>query len=104
MSYEATDIHIHIPEGAIPKDGPSAGITISTALTSAFSGLKVRREVAMTGEITLRGRVLPVGGVGRRCWQLIGLGLRRSFYLRKNLKDLVDVPRKSKRSAEYCFR
>jgi ATP-dependent Lon protease len=94
--YESTDIHLHIPEGAIQKDGPSAGITIATALTSAFAGLKVHHEVGMTGEITLRGRVLPVGGVKEKVLAAHRAGLKTILIPRKNLKDLVDIPKKAR--------
>ncbi len=92
--YEGLDVHIHIPEGAIPKDGPSAGITIATALISAFTDRKVRKEVGMTGEITLRGRVLPVGGVREKILAAHRAGLRTIILPDRNQKDLVDVPKK----------
>jgi len=92
--YEGLDVHIHIPEGAIPKDGPSAGITIATALISAFTDRKVKKEVGMTGEITLRGRVLPIGGLREKILAAHRAGLRTIIIPERNQKDLVDVPKK----------
>ena len=92
--FENTDVHIHVPEGAIPKDGPSAGITIATALISAFTRSKCRMEVGMTGEITLRGRVLPVGGVRDKILAAHRAGLKTVIIPRRNEKDLVDLAKK----------
>lgn len=92
--FEEVDVHIHIPEGAIPKDGPSAGITIATALISSFTERRVFKDIGMTGEITLRGNILPIGGVREKILAAHRSGLKTVLLPEKNAKDLVEVPKK----------
>ena len=98
--YQKSDIHIHLPEGATPKDGPSAGIAISTALVSVLSGIPVRADVAMTGEITLRGEVLPIGGLKEKLLAAVRGGIRTALIPEENVKDLVDIPENIKNVLE----
>ncbi len=101
--FENVDVHVHIPEGSIPKDGPSAGITIATALFSAFSERKVFKEVGMTGEITLRGNILPIGGVREKILAAHRSGLKTILLPEKNAKDLVEVPKKVRDDLKIKF-
>jgi len=101
--FGQNDFHIHIPEGAIPKDGPSAGITIATSLISVCTGRKVRWDVAMTGEITLRGTVLPIGGVKEKVLAAQRAGVPRMILPAPNKKDLIDIPKAVKRDMTFIF-
>ena len=97
------DIHIHFPEGAVAKDGPSAGIAITTALISLFKEIAVDANVSMTGEITLRGRVLPIGGLREKVIGSHRAGIRRIFLPRENENDLEDVPEEVKKILSFCL-
>src|SRR5258708_33377103 len=97
------DLHIHIPEGAIPKDGPSAGITLATAMVSALSGRAVRKDVAMTGEITLRGNVLPVGGVKEKVLAARRARVTKIILPAQNRRDLDEVPKEPFKDIKFVF-
>lgn len=101
--HEKNDIHIHVPEGAVPKDGPSAGITMATALVSALTGRAIRKEVGMTGEITLRGRVLPIGGVKEKSLGAHRAGLKTIILPQENEKDIEDIPESVRKELTFVL-
>jgi ATP-dependent Lon protease len=95
------DIHVHVPAGAVPKDGPSAGVAMFTALASLFSNTPVRADVAMTGEITLRGLVLPIGGLKEKSLAAMRAGVTTVIIPKQNEKDLVDIPDEAKQKIQF---
>ena len=99
--YKEKDIHIHVPEGAVPKDGPSAGVTMFTSLVSALTGVPVRKDIAMTGEITLRGRILPVGGIKEKVLAAYRAGIRTVLLPEDNIKDTDEIPQQVRRNIRF---
>src|SRR5438046_7309003 len=99
--FRETDIHVHVPAGAVPKDGPSAGVAMFTALASLFTNKPVRSDVAMTGEITLRGLILPIGGLKEKSLAAMRAGISTVIIPKLNEKDLVDVPEEAKQKLKF---
>jgi ATP-dependent Lon protease len=102
-TLEKFDLHIHVPAGATPKDGPSAGVAMFLALTSLLTGQPVRSDVAMTGEISLRGLVLPIGGVKEKTLAALRAGIKTVMLPRRNEKDLEDVPQEAREKLEFVL-
>jgi ATP-dependent Lon protease len=102
-AFGKTDVHIHVPAGAIPKDGPSAGVTMATALASVFTNVPVRKDLAMTGEVTLRGRVLPIGGLKEKTLAARRAGIKTIILPKQNEKDLEDIPKNVRRDMKFIF-
>ena len=98
-----SDIHIHVPEGSVPKDGPSAGITLTTALISAFTNKEISNKIGMTGEITLRGEVLPIGGLKEKCIGAHRSGVNTIIIPKSNEKDLEDLPEEIKKDIKFIY-
>jgi ATP-dependent Lon protease len=101
--FAKTDVHIHVPAGAIPKDGPSAGVTMATALASVFTNVPVRKDIAMTGEVTLRGRVMPIGGLKEKTLAARRAGIRTMIIPKENEKDLDDIPKYLRKDMQFIF-
>ncbi len=101
--YQKLDLHVHVPEGGIPKDGPSAGVTMLTAILSVASGRPIRHDLAMTGEITLRGDVLAVGGIKAKVLAALRAGITEILLPRRNERDLVDLPLSARKKATFVF-
>ena len=101
--FDKTDIHVHVPEGAVPKDGPSAGVTMSTAILSAFANIPVSKQVAMTGEVTLRGKVLPIGGLKEKTLAAYRMGIKKVIIPKENQKDIEEIPAEVREKIEIVL-
>ena len=99
--FEERDIHVHVPEGATPKDGPSAGITMTTGIVSALTNKKIRQDIAMTGEVTIRGKVLPIGGLKEKALAALRYGIKNIIIPKQNEKDLEDIPEEARKEITF---